>query len=328
MKKNKNLPNYLKKIFFIPSIFLIFFSLIAMIPDESETNPLTWSELILADIILLLLWYVISYIISLIINKFKGNENANSNGDNYEKSNIIIKYFKRTKLSFTMMCITFVISFFFLYFGIVEDIKWMCITMLIGSFPFIIYLIITLCVNKFYEKKYVKNIYNIFTPIFTICVLIYYCVAIFVCLLIQVAHPVTNINKYKYVISDSLLTIFPKQIPQNVNNKFFYYQPGVLQGGTTIILYYVDNSLNQDSIYDKYVDNSKWIGYLSDYIDSENLLADVFYNAPIEKENEKDFKIFLIDGSCDNSGYCNHGNYLIVAINEQTREILYKSKTW
>lgn len=321
-----------KKIFLGPTIFLILFSLIAMIPDESEVEPLTWGELILADIIMILLWYVISYIISLIINKItknkviNTNENVNLNNENYENSNAIIKCFKRTKFSFIMMCITFIISFSFLYFAIIEDIKWMCITMLIGSIPFILYLILTLCVNKFYEKKYTKNIYNIITPILTLMILMYYFVAVIFSVFIQATHPITNVNKYKYIIYDSLLTVFPEQIPKNATNKYLYYQPGILQGSTTIILYYIDNNIDKDLIYDKYSDISKWIGYSSDYEDNKELLTDVFYNTPIENEN--DFKLFLIDGSCDNSGYCNHGNYLIVALNENTKEILYELKSW
>ena len=32
-------------------------------------------------------------------------------------------------------------------------------------------------------------------------------------------------------------------------------------------------------------------------------------------------KTNLIDSFCDNSNYCNHGNYLLTAINETTKEV-------
>lgn len=75
-KNNKNKESILKSKFFvklliIPYIAWLLFSLLLMIPDETETDPLTWGDLILADISILLIWFIITYVIALIINELK-----------------------------------------------------------------------------------------------------------------------------------------------------------------------------------------------------------------------------------------------------------------
>lgn len=35
-----------------------------------------------------------------------------------------------------------------------------------------------------------------------------------------------------------------------------------------------------------------------------------------------------MDGDCDNSGYCNHGNYIIAAFNKKTHEVIFSSEQW
>lgn len=46
-------------------------SLIVIIPDESDPDPLTLKESLLADIVLLSIWFIISFVIALIINELK-----------------------------------------------------------------------------------------------------------------------------------------------------------------------------------------------------------------------------------------------------------------
>jgi hypothetical protein len=55
------------QIYCIPTIIGIVMSLLAMIPDDVNTKPIiTWSELILIDIFLILIWFIISYFITTI----------------------------------------------------------------------------------------------------------------------------------------------------------------------------------------------------------------------------------------------------------------------
>lgn len=56
-----------KKLFLIPYGIWFLLTIIAMIPDASETDPLTWDEFIVANLAMLILWFVISFIISYII---------------------------------------------------------------------------------------------------------------------------------------------------------------------------------------------------------------------------------------------------------------------
>ncbi|MDD3341219.1 MAG: hypothetical protein PHN72_03355 [Bacilli bacterium] len=73
-KENQN--NIFKEYFFlklfgIPSVIWIIISLIAFIFDEADPDPLTLGELLLADIVILLIWFTISTIIVLIVNEIK-----------------------------------------------------------------------------------------------------------------------------------------------------------------------------------------------------------------------------------------------------------------
>lgn len=59
------------KLFGIPTIVWILLSLIAMLPDESDPEPLLWSETIEMDAVIILAWFAVSYVIALIIHEIK-----------------------------------------------------------------------------------------------------------------------------------------------------------------------------------------------------------------------------------------------------------------
>ena len=65
------------KLFTIPYITWFVISLIALIPDETE--PITLGELLITNIVILLLWFGISFLISLIVNKIKNNNYKTKN---------------------------------------------------------------------------------------------------------------------------------------------------------------------------------------------------------------------------------------------------------
>lgn len=62
------------KLFYIPYITWFVISLIALIPDETDPDPITFGELILMNIVLLLIWFSISFIISTIIMGLRRNK--------------------------------------------------------------------------------------------------------------------------------------------------------------------------------------------------------------------------------------------------------------
>ena len=122
--------------------------------------------------------------------------------------------------------------------------------------------------------------------------------------------------------------VFPQKIPKNVEDVKFYYAPGVLQGGTRYTLYYVDKKMTLDEFDKKYKKQAEWIGHIDDYKEKPGLLGGAFYSTPSEYKNENEYVIYLIKGRCDDSGYCNHGDFLMAAFNEKTHQVVYSTESW
>ena len=86
--------------------------------------------------------------------------------------------------------------------------------------------------------------------------------------------------------------------------------------------------MNQEKIAKIYKNKAIWIGYKEEYTENKGLLTTSFAHTPSYYKNEFDYTIYLIEGNCDDSGYCNHGSFLLVAFNEKTKEIIFKSEQW
>lgn len=73
VNENQGILNssFFLKLFAIPYIIWLAISIIAMIPDETDVDPIAISDLIFADIILLLIWFLVAFIVSLIIHEIK-----------------------------------------------------------------------------------------------------------------------------------------------------------------------------------------------------------------------------------------------------------------
>lgn len=69
--------SFLLKLFGIPSIIWEIISLVMMIPDETDTDPLTWGELVIFDIVALLVWFGISCAIAMIVSSIKTRKSKN-----------------------------------------------------------------------------------------------------------------------------------------------------------------------------------------------------------------------------------------------------------
>lgn len=136
----------------------------------------------------------------------------------------------------------------------------------------------------------------------------------------------TNPKYYNFYRPD--LNVFPKKIPKEVEDVKFLYAPGILQGETIYTLYYVNKNMTLNEFDKKYKKQAEWVGHLKDYKENEGLLNGVFYNTPSEYENENDYVIYLIKGECDDSGYCNHGHYILSAFNEKTYQVVYSAEYW
>lgn len=235
---------------------------------------------------------------------------------------------KNLNFSFILGIIIFVIGCLFVLISKGNILKTRLLISLIGFIPFIIFLSIIMIKKKFVIEKN-KNSFN--TIIFFLLPLffLYYFVSIYICVIIEAINPITDIKFYKNKIKGTeLLKVFPKEIPTDVENIKFYYAPGILQGGTEYILSYTDKNLSFEEFDLKYKKMAIWIGYKEEYTENNGLITGIFSNAIVEYKNENDYIIYLIEGKCDNSGYCNHGDYLFAAFNEKTNEVIYKSEQW
>lgn len=65
-----------------------------------------------------------------------------------------------------------------------------------------------------------------------------------------------------------------------------------------------------------------------EYTEKNGLLAGAFVYTPVYYENEDDYILYLVEGRCNDSGYCNHGDFLIAAFNEKTNEVIFRSEEW
>ena len=98
-----------------------------------------------------------------------------------------------------------------------------------------------------------------------------------------------------------------------------------MPGASIIELYYQASHLKdlESALKEKAI----WIGTLNEYTENHGLLDQNIFNS-LTTSNINDFIIYLIDGKCDNSGYCNHGIFLLGAINQKTNEVIYSYHNW
>ena len=96
-KIKKVFPKTFFKMFLIPTIIWLLISLLALIPDENETDPVTLGELIVGDIIIVLIILGVVCIINAIFKKgsykrfIKNNRNNIEYDVNFYKDYIKIK---------------------------------------------------------------------------------------------------------------------------------------------------------------------------------------------------------------------------------------------
>lgn len=242
--------------------------------------------------------------------------------------NKIKEIFKYNKLSIIMCIITLSIGvLFYSSTAIGIPIKEKLIIFLASFIPFFIFLIIT--IFSYHFKERFKKILKAISIILSLSLIFYYFIALFVCMALAAMNPVTDTKYYNYYVTgESLEKVFPAKIPSNAKNIEFYYAPGILQGGTNYSLYYIDDSMTKEKFDKNYKNKAIWIGYKDEYTEKRGLLSGAFAFTPAYYKNEDDYIIYLIEGRCDDSGYCNHGNFLIAAFNEKTNEIVFRSEQW
>ncbi len=236
-----------------------------------------------------------------------------------DKLKNILKY---CKLPFIMSVISLLIGlslFFEVAIGI--PLKEQLLVFVIVFIPFFTFAFMTFLIYKYKEKKFLKVI----TVLLVLTSFFYFLIETTLCALIAMDNPITNPIYYRYYVNDKYLKqAFPKKIPKNAKEVDFYYSLGFLQAGTVYSLYYIDEDMTLDKFDSMYRDKAKWIGYKEEYTEN-GCLSSAFSRA---HGTENDYLIYMIEGKCDDSGYCNHGSYLIAAFNQDTKEVVFSSEQW
>lgn len=235
--------------------------------------------------------------------------------------------FKNSKPSFILTLLTFIIFIIIVCdeFKLEKSYK----TMFLFSVPFVICLIITMLRNIFIDKRYIRILSNFLAAFLVMFLPFYYILTTAYLITDKIENPVIDIKYYTkyYNYIGSLRKAFPKEIPESATNVEFKYYPGFLQSGNEYSLYYIDENITLDEFDNLYKNKAEWIGNIGNYKLKPGLLGNSL-NIDNIKSNDNDFTIYLIESSCDDSGYCNHGEYIFAAINEETHEIIYKMAMW
>ena len=330
MSKEKNKKDsilkskFFFKLFCIPAGIWIYLSLMSMI-NQSNSESITWGEAIVGDLMLLGIWFGISFIIA-ICHKKKEEKDLKM-GRTPEKKWKEKSTFKKIRFPLIMSIITFLIGIFLSYDLIGFPLKAKIIVFFAAFTPFILFMIFLFVIYINKENQKIFSIFKTISIVITCLLLFYYLFALFIIVLTEAVNPMTNLIYYKFYKPDS--EIFPKKIPKDVEDVKFLYVPGVLQGGTIYTLYYVDKNMTLKEFDKKYKNQAEWIGHLDDYKEKEGLLSGAFGCTPAEyADNKNDYVIYLIKGTCDNSGYCNHGHFIMAAFNEKTHQVIYSVEYW
>ncbi len=226
---------------------------------------------------------------------------------------------------FIMTIITFIIGCGFTYLtkGDVFSVKLK--SMFFGYLPAVIFLVLLLVYYFKCNTEKSKDIISIISIILTSLLLFYYIFTAAMLICEEFKNPVNDVKYYKANLNRRLLKVFPKEIPDNVENVKFI----CILGGNDVALYYIDRDMTIDKFDKKYRSKAVWIGHVKEYNEKNGLLGDAaFSNTPSQYENEDDYIIYLVEGQCYKPDSCNHGDFLFAAFNEKTNEVIFKSENW
>lgn len=309
---NKLKTNLLSKLFLIPSVLYIILSLLTLIIDDMADEQLTILEFIISDIIILLAWYIISFVISYIKSKL-------------EKLKVVrfcINYF-------VYICITinFIIFIYIRISVIIENIFKSIIFTLLLIFPTLISIILLLLKRKNILKTNTIN----FLQIISICTSIIYifillAVGNFILAVDGVNNPI-NYRRVYYTYKMNRVSSLPNKVPKNAKNVKFHYNAPLFQGGEVFYLYFNTDHKSIKKYIEQYAKVARWINKYNSLDNNYYYLKDKYIDNLFNKSKEG-VKIYYLEGYCDDSGYCNHGMYNTVIIDEVSNSIMFNYQKW
>ena len=243
--------------------------------------------------------------------------------ENKNKKQICLKGYKR-------YIITFIVTLFLAVWALSTSNslaygRILYIFMIVAElFPPILCLIAIFLKYKFKEQD--KKIIDTILIIFIVLLPVYYFCVIFIYAIGRVDKDITNPKYYHSFVYGELYVAFPKEIPSNVTNVKFFHRDPFLQGGLYDELYYIDNSLTQEVVDNKF-SNSIWSGELDSDDEPRGTPYDPFYFIPVVGE-KLDFKEYVFKAYCYKEDSCNHGETIVVFYNDKTKELLYFHEDW
>ncbi len=235
---------------------------------------------------------------------------------------LIINYMKISLFQFIMIVINILLFIFYVLGTRFYPWNYRIKITILAFIPVIAYTVLSVLKYRKNLEKKVKRKINIISILLLFTFLFFQIYIFGLCLKCEFDGFEISQKRYsKYVKDTHLLKIFPNIIPSTAKNVSFY------RDAFSVILYYIDETLDIEKLDRKYSD-AEWIGYKTYNYDRQSLLTGNLYDKKIDMESDYDFRIYLIEGKCDDSGYCNHGVYWLMAFNEKTKEVIYKFSNW
>lgn len=235
-----------------------------------------------------------------------------------------MKYiFSNYKSQVIFSIISFIIFVLFCIFFIYEINYWTIKYILLFLLPLII-TIVSIILN---EKQYLKKFSHFTKVIFCITSFIYY-FFVFIFYIISISiYGFHKVNTYYRIYEEAnnyIKDTFVNPIPKNAKNIKFHYNTAFLQGGAELSLYFKIDANTLKNYKDKYDSIAKWHEQIKNLANEYDYISSYFLNHSLSNE----FLMYYIDGECDKSGYCNHGYYKGVGINEENQEIIFIYENW
>ena len=235
--------------------------------------------------------------------------------------NTIKLAFQRATISAILLTISSVIFLLFasqiIFDSFLMRLKYYALTFV----PVAAFLILTFFTTK---KKIKEGWSSLIALILFFIFNVYNFIMFFAIVIDEIEHPITNIRYYEELRHND----FPETIPKGAQNATMCYHPGFLQGGSVVGVYFkIDNEDVIKGYISKYEKKAKYtsLNYKPDGVTGYEPIE--FLCSPYD-ELPEEFVIYYLEQECDDSGYCNHGEYTIVAINDITNEIICENSDW
>lgn len=174
-------------------------------------------------------------------------------------------------------------------------------------------------------KGKIKVLTNVISELVLVPVsIIYLFIAIIVIAFVGSLFPVKNYHQYEkiYNTDSEIVKYFPSVIPKDAYDIKFYYEPSVLQKGRVMNLYFKVDDFTINNYKSKY----EKLELDSNKINKEYISEDLHLDNEIKLNNN--YKKYFLYFECDDSGYCNHGAYSFVAINDNNNECIFVLSEW